>query len=282
MLTLTIVIPVYNEEHHIKDCLDSIAMQSVMPAEVIVVDNNCTDNTIDIAKTYDFVKVVVEKKQGRGYARTAGFNAATSQLLARIDADSRLQEDWVKRVTNHFATDESLYGVTGIGKTTFLPGIHSVRTTLFSRAYYWFVHAGFRTITMWGANMAIRKSAWDAVEDAVCLDDSIVHEDQDLSLWIAAQNMNIKQMNNLIISTSGHTYRYLPKLFAYSRLFQSTKRLHENNGNLSKTRTLSYPTLLPGMIGAALLSAPLFLVSIVLFPLDYALLHSKYRKKWLS
>lgn len=282
MLSLTIVIPVYNEEHHIKGCLDAIAAQSVMPSEVIVVDNNCTDTTIAIAKTYDFVRVVTEEKQGRGYARTAGFNAATSDIFARIDADSRIEKHWVERVLSHFTADERLYGVTGIGKTTFLPGIHFIRTTLFSRAYYWFVHAGFRTITMWGATMAIRKSAWEKVKDDVCLDDSIVHEDQDVSLWIAANGMEIKQKNDLLVTTGGHTYRYLPKLIAYSKLFRSTKKLHKDNGNFEKTRMLSYPSLLPGMIGAGLVSGPIFIVSILSFPLDYLFLHSKYKKKWLS
>lgn len=50
MLTLTLVIPVFNEEHQIKGCLDAVASQTVMPDEVIVVDNNCTDRTIEIAQ----------------------------------------------------------------------------------------------------------------------------------------------------------------------------------------------------------------------------------------
>ena len=49
-LTLSIVIPVFNEERYIKACLDSIAAQTVKLDEVIVVDNNSTDKTVLIAK----------------------------------------------------------------------------------------------------------------------------------------------------------------------------------------------------------------------------------------
>ena len=53
-LTLSIVIPVFNEQRYIKACLDSIAAQTVKPDEVIVVDNNSTDKTVQIAKKYKF------------------------------------------------------------------------------------------------------------------------------------------------------------------------------------------------------------------------------------
>nr|MDQ2973765.1 glycosyltransferase [bacterium] len=67
-MTLSLVIPVYNEEYNIKRCLTAIAGQTIMPDEVIVVDNNCVDKTIEIAKSFGFVTVVKEPKQGRTYA----------------------------------------------------------------------------------------------------------------------------------------------------------------------------------------------------------------------
>src|SRR6056297_224747 len=145
MLSLTLVIPVYNEEHHIKACLESVAAQSRMLDQVIVVDNNCTDKTIEIAESFDFVTVIMEAQQGRGHARTAGFNAAKSDIIGRIDADSRLHVEWAERVMKSFEDDTEQQGLTGLGKTSFIPGFSGLRTSLFARAYYWFVHAGFRT-----------------------------------------------------------------------------------------------------------------------------------------
>src|SRR6185437_1716246 len=59
-LTLSLVIPAYNEERYIKHCLDAIASQTVTPMEVFVVDNNSTDSTAAIAKNYEFVQVLSE------------------------------------------------------------------------------------------------------------------------------------------------------------------------------------------------------------------------------
>ena len=57
--SLSIIIPVYNEESHLRQCLDAIAKQIEKPDEVIVVDNNSTDETVQIAKSFSFVKVLV-------------------------------------------------------------------------------------------------------------------------------------------------------------------------------------------------------------------------------
>ena len=137
MLTLSLVIPDFNEENQIESCLKSIENQTVMPDEVIVVDNNCNDRTIEIVEKFKFVKVIKESRQGRGYARTTGFNEAKGDIIGRIDADSRLSNNWVEHVKNKFEEDDSLAGLTGLGITSFLPLISSLKTTLFSRGYFW-------------------------------------------------------------------------------------------------------------------------------------------------
>src|ERR1035437_9021599 len=93
-LTLAIVIPVYNEEFYLKACLNSIAKQTVAPDEVIVVDNNSTDKSVQIAKSYKFVKLLHEKRQHQVFAQATGFNAIKSDIIGRIDADSILPPDW--------------------------------------------------------------------------------------------------------------------------------------------------------------------------------------------
>lgn len=283
-MQISLVIPVYNESRNIGPCLERIAAQTVMPDEVIVVDNNCTDDTVRIAQGYPFVRVISEKQQGRGHARSAGFNAALFEIIGRIDADSRLDVHWVERVKSRFESDKELMGLTGIGVTSFLPGVKSLRSTMFSRSYYWFVHAQFHTITMWGATMAIRKSAWENVAEKVCLDDSKVHEDQDVSLWIAATGGKIAQDNSVKISTSGQTYRYLPKLLHYNSLFKSTKRLHTENGNLSTPELprLRHRETAFGSVLALFPGALLGFYAVVLFPVDYLLVHVLHKDSWLE
>ena len=283
-MKISLVIPVYNEAHQIRGCLESVALQTRMPDEVIVVDNNCTDNTIALAKKYPFVRVVTEKKQGRGYARSAGFDEAHGDVIGRIDADTRLTTEWVERVLERFSTDGALQGITGLGNASFIPGVQAVRTTLFARCYYWFVHASFRTVTMWGANMAIRKTAWLDVRDRVSNDDTLVHEDQDISLWIAANGGKILQDNALRITTSGQTYRYLPKIIQYIHLFRSTKQLHTKNGNLSSVhvRRLKLLPLIPGMVFALVMAGILLVFVTLFFPIDYFIARRLKKTEWLE
>ena len=113
-LTLSIVIPAYNEENHLKTCLDSIAAQIDRPEEVIVVDNNSTDKTALIAQSYPFVTLLKEPRQGVVFARDKGFNAAKSQIIGRIDADSVLPPDWVTKVKEFYETPSNFsHGLSG-------------------------------------------------------------------------------------------------------------------------------------------------------------------------
>jgi cellulose synthase/poly-beta-1,6-N-acetylglucosamine synthase-like glycosyltransferase len=284
MLKLSLIIPVYNEERHIKSCLEAVAKQTVMPYEVIVVDNNCSDNTIKIAKTFSFVKIISENRQGRGYARTAGFNVAKGDIIGRTDADSQISIKWVQHVIKRFTKDNSLDGLTGLGRAVFLPGINGLKSKISTRCYYWFVHAGFNTVTMWGANMALRRSAWQQVRDDVCLDDDKVHEDQDVSLWIAAKGGKIQQDNDLLVTISGQSYRYLPKLLRYYALYRSTKRIHKKNGNLNskKLRKIGFLRTLSGRFMIIIPGILFFFVSILLFPIDYLVQRYSNNSKWLD
>ena len=171
-----------------------------------------------------------------------------------------------------------------MGKTSFIPGIESIRTTLFTRSYYWFVHARFHTITMWGATMAIRATAWERVKQQVCHDDLLVHEDQDISLWIAASGGKIVQDNTVRITTSGQTYRYLPKFLHYHTLFKLTMRLHKRNGNLfnPKLKQLSVWLTLPGLLWSVLFGIPVTLFIVLMFPIDYLLAVRLKKRDWLK
>lgn len=271
MLTFSLIIPVYNEERHIRACLDAVAAQTVAPDEVIVVDNNCTDTTISIAREYGFVTVLHEPAQGRGHARSAGFDAAGSELLGRIDADSHIDPDWVARAKSAFADSAELAGLTGLGRTVLLPGVNFLHSTLFTRGYFWIARAHFNTVTMWGANMAIRQVWWQRVRGDVCLDDAIVHEDIDISLCIAARGAHIRELPQLRITTNGQGYRYLPKALTYLRLFRDTRRIHLRAGayDSAQLRTIGFWRTLAGRLAAYPLAAGIIVVATLLFPVDY-------------
>lgn len=182
-LTVSIVIPVYNEEHHLKACLESIAVQTVMPAEVIVVDNNSADATMTIATQFPFVTTLKEKKQGVVYARDKGFNAVKSPIIGRIDADTILRPDWVEHI-QRFYQDPAHEKNAITGGCEF----YNVRMPSFN---YWissqFIFRMNRVMLghyiLWGSNMALPTVLWKAVAADTCKQTD-VHEDLDLAIHL--------------------------------------------------------------------------------------------------
>jgi glycosyltransferase involved in cell wall biosynthesis len=232
MLTLSLIIPVYNEERHIRACLDAIKNQSIMPDEVLVIDNNCTDNTVAIAKEYDFVTVIREHKQGLIFARNTGFNIARSDILGRIDADSVIDADWVEKTKQFYEQNPNLHAVTGLARTVIIPYVTSLTSKILSQLYFIFIDSNYGSRILWGANMSLRKSAWLKIRNEVHVDDNMVHEDQDMSCVLNAQGLKIARQNGILITTIAQNTIKLSKLRHYDRLRSSTLKLHVNAGSL--------------------------------------------------
>lgn len=113
-LKLSFVIPAFNEAAYIGDCLESIFKQKEnYNIEIIVVDNACTDNTIKVALLYKDVIIVTEPRKGLTFARQAGFKAATGDIIANVDADSRLTPGWIKKVFEEFNNNQDLVVLSG-------------------------------------------------------------------------------------------------------------------------------------------------------------------------
>lgn len=181
LLTLSIIIPVYNEEGYIGACLDSIAAQTHRPHEVIVVDNNSTDRTVEIAQEYSFVKVIHETRQHQVFAQATGFNAAKSDILGRIDADSILPPYWVEKIIKAFVNDPKLMAVTG-GADPYDVSLKRVASAiLHGYIYLAGLVAGHRLL--WGSNCAIRASGWQKIKNQVMMRPDI-WEDYDMAFCL--------------------------------------------------------------------------------------------------
>ena len=99
-MRVSVVVPAYNEEALLGQCLRSLRAQTV-PCEVVVCDNNSTDGTNEIARSLAH-KVVMEKRQGAVYALNSGMKAASGDLIAITGADCRVPEDWIERFLPFF------------------------------------------------------------------------------------------------------------------------------------------------------------------------------------
>ena len=224
-LTLTIVIPAYNERSYLAACLDSIADQTIMPAEVIVVDNNSTDSTLKIAQSYSFVKVMREKRQGVFFAVRRGFRAARGDIIGRIDADTILPAGWVETVLAKMA-DGSAAAVTGPVNYYDMP---------LPRKNYWFDHI-MRMLTykfaydkspfLYGSNLAFRRATWRKVANSLCTRQDI-HEDIDLAIHFKQAGGQIIYDKSLLSGASGRRYNDTIKSFGgYIGMYKRTYSQH--------------------------------------------------------
>jgi glycosyltransferase involved in cell wall biosynthesis len=113
---ISVVIPAFNEEKLLPQCLEALATQTTKQHfEVIVVDNNSTDRTAEIARSYAKrlnLRLLLEKKRGRGAARKRGFAEAKGDIVFSTDADARVPPDWIERLLPYFK-DRKVVGVSG-------------------------------------------------------------------------------------------------------------------------------------------------------------------------
>ncbi len=100
---ITVVICTYNRGEILSECLNSFSLQTVPSSkfELIVVDNNSTDDTSDIAKSYAMrhknCRYVLEEKQGLSYARNRGYNEAHTPWVSYVDDDAKAYTNYVER-----------------------------------------------------------------------------------------------------------------------------------------------------------------------------------------
>ncbi len=115
-IELAFVIPAYNEEALIGKCVESAlaeAARSGRRCEVVVVNNNSTDRTREIAASYAGARVVDELQKGLVSARDGGFRATTAPLVANIDGDTIVPPGWLDTVFAEFDRDPKLVCLSG-------------------------------------------------------------------------------------------------------------------------------------------------------------------------
>lgn len=112
-MKISVVIPAYNEEEFLPRLLTALKNQSFSDNfEIVVADNNSTDKTAEVAKSFG-AKVVTEKQQGFAFAANAAFFAANGDILVRSDSDSVPPPNWLQAVYDEFQKDPELIAIGG-------------------------------------------------------------------------------------------------------------------------------------------------------------------------
>lgn len=92
---VSVIMPVYNVEKYLKQCLDSVITQTYTNVEVICVDDGSTDHSLDILRFYEKkdsrIKVLTQENQGPSVARNRALDVATGKYISFVDSDDFLQ-----------------------------------------------------------------------------------------------------------------------------------------------------------------------------------------------
>ena len=102
---VSVIIPVYNVEQYLRQCLDSVISQTFKDIEIIIVNDCSPDNSLEIIREYqqkDDRIVLVDLKQnvGLGFARNEGMKVATCKYITFIDSDDWVRNDYVEVLYN--------------------------------------------------------------------------------------------------------------------------------------------------------------------------------------
>lgn len=246
--SVSIIIPAYNEEAVIRQCLEAAVYQTVPAHEIIVVDNRSTDATArvvgQVAREFPESPIRLlrqNEQQGLIPTRNYGLSAATGRVLGRIDADSLVEPTWVERVAETFS-DPAVDGATGPVLYYDMPlrrfGLKAddrIRQLVLKVAYrqYHF---------LFGSNMAVRADAWRRIAHEVCRDEQDqMHEDIDVSVHMAQHEMLIRYVPDMIAGMSARRLEDSPKDYRYYvTRFDRTYRAHQINKPLLKIPTLIF------------------------------------------
>lgn len=98
LIKVSVIIPVYNVEKYIRECLDSIVCQSLQDIEIICIDDYSTDNSksivVEYEKKYKQVSVIsLDDNHGQAYARNQGLRNAKGRYIYFVDADDKLMNE---------------------------------------------------------------------------------------------------------------------------------------------------------------------------------------------
>ena len=113
MAKVSVIVPVYNDEQYLADCVDSVLRQSYQDRELILVDDGSTDHSPQICENYRErdarVRVLHKVNGGVGSSRNAGLAMATGDYILFVDNDDWLVDDHIEQLYRHLTDNDGDY-----------------------------------------------------------------------------------------------------------------------------------------------------------------------------
>jgi glycosyltransferase involved in cell wall biosynthesis len=230
---ISVVVPVRDDAEALGLCLEALARQDFLPHEVLVVDNGSSDETAMVARAAG-ATVLPEPTPGIAAAAARGYDAATGDVIARLDADSLPPSDWLREIRGAFAADPALDAVTGRGVFADLsPAKRIVASAGYHGAYFGFLGVALGQVPLYGSNFAMRRTVWEAVRKDVHRTDPGVHDDLDLSMRLG-RGRRVRFEPRLAVAVSSRAVVSVDRLRAAT--FRTGHTLRVNRDRLRETR----------------------------------------------
>jgi cellulose synthase/poly-beta-1,6-N-acetylglucosamine synthase-like glycosyltransferase len=225
--TISIVIPVRDDAAKLENCLEALWLQTRL-ARIIVVDNDSSDLTRTVVGWWP-ATYVFEARHGIAAAAAAGYDAATGDIIARLDADSVPPPDWIQRVREAFADDPGLAALTGPGDFGSLPRpLTWMADVFYMQAYFVICGRLVGHPPVFGSNFALTREAWEAAREHMHRDDREVHDDLDLS-YCLPQEARVRLDQSLRVQISARPFAD-PVAFA-RRIRRAVHTVQVNRGS---------------------------------------------------
>ena len=112
-MKMSVIVCAHNEEAFIPACLHSLQAQTRPPDEIIVINNASSDQTGEVARRFNSVRVVDEPRKGLVIARERARREAHGDVLVYVDADCRAPSQWLSRIEARFIADARLIALSG-------------------------------------------------------------------------------------------------------------------------------------------------------------------------
>jgi glycosyltransferase involved in cell wall biosynthesis len=228
VVSISVVIPCYNDARFLAHALAALAAQTRLADEVIVVDNASTDASANVARAAG-ARLVSEPLHGIWPAAAAGYDAASGDLIARIDADSVPPTDWLAQIEAEFLRSPELDVLTGPGRFyDCSPLAAALGEHLYIGGYFWFMRWWLTQPPIFGSNFAMRRELWRAVRERVHRTMPDVHDDLDLSYHLDVSAV-VAYRASLRVGISARPFNSLSGFFRRIRWAFRTMRLHWND-----------------------------------------------------
>lgn len=254
---ISVVIPAKNAGKTIRKCLESIYRNNYPDFEVIVVDDGCTDNTMDIVSEFNCTRVKNNMHVGVSGARNAGASAAQGDVLVFIDSDIVVPEDAFLKMQNKIGHPDVHAVVGALREDIMFDDFPSIYKNLWM--CYTFNNLPERISLIFSSIAAIKKDVFLKLRGFDVNYKYPNVEDNELGLRLRSSGCNIV-LDKTLLAEHLKQYNYRTLLKTHYLRTKGLVKLYNRNKIVSLAR--NNPTSVPNSF---LLNIPLTVAFIILF-----------------